>query len=79
MIIAGEFAKLKKPFPKIPVPMQSGQVEERKDWSRASTAQEGQGHVLQDVEKQIQHSYEDEELELALLTLCSPKGCAVAH
>lgn len=39
----------------------------------------GSADVLQDVEKQIQHSHEDEELELALLTLCSPKGCAVAH
>lgn len=39
----------------------------------------GSGDVLQDVEKQIQHSHEDEELEPASLRLCSPKGCAVAH
>lgn len=39
----------------------------------------GSGDVLQDVEKQIQHSHEDEELELVLLTLYSPKGLAVAH
>lgn len=34
--------KAEKTFPKIAVPVQSGQVEERRDWSRASTALGGQ-------------------------------------
>lgn len=78
MIIVGQFAKLEKPFPRIPVPVQSGQVEERRGWSRAPTALGGQGCPAGCGEADPAH-HGDEELELPLLRLCSPKGCTVAH
>lgn len=76
VIIVGDFAKLKKRSPSISVPVQSRQMEGEEGLEQGMHCSGGSGDVLRDVEKQIQHSHEDEELEWPCSN-CAPQRAAL--